>query len=307
MMRKIVIIAALLLLAAGAKVKAQTIRILEFERNVTSLIASVNPAYDNAGDAGAVIQFFVRDMDYIIEPNLGVLRSDTLPGEIRLWVPKGTKRITVRHIGMMPLAGYEIPIPIESKITYRATIDVSETIASKKKKDGCVFLIAGYNTMSISGPSLGVGFEVKNHIVELGAIYGLNGSDDLFFYDNNGNVNEAYSYKPLRIQLRYGYSIDIGIVSVIPQVGCAYNFFSGGKVADIRNASSKYETSSSLSAFGALRLQAALNDHFKIHVTPEYDLGVYKDQNCKWIADYDKTFKSWTDGFSLNIGLTVSL
>ena len=304
-MKRVFSIIILAFLVSGAK--AQDIQITKFERNVTSLIASMTPVYDNAGEACAVIQFMVRDMGYIIEPNMGVLRSDTLQGEIRLWVPKGTKRITVRKSGMMPLVGYEIPVPIESKVTYLAKIEIGVAPAQKERSDSHVFLTAGYNIMVIAGPSLGIGFEVKNHVVELGVLYGLNGTDDLFFYDDSGNLNEAYGYHPLRLQLRYGYSVVAGIFSLIPQVGGAYNLISGKKVAGVSNARSQYKTASSISVFGALRLQASLNDHFKIHITPEYDYGVYKDKNCKWISDYDKTFKSWTDGFCLNVGLIISL
>ena len=124
----------------------------------------MNPVNDNAGEACAVVRFFVRDMGYVIEPNLGVLKSDTLAGEIRLWIPKGTKRITVKHEGMLPLTGYEIPLRIESKVTYEATIDIEERKA-KKESSAHVFLEARYNVMTLAGPEVGLGFEVKNPVI----------------------------------------------------------------------------------------------------------------------------------------------
>lgn len=49
---------------------AQDIKMTTFERNITSLIASMDPVYDNAGEACAVVRFFVRDEGFEIEPNL---------------------------------------------------------------------------------------------------------------------------------------------------------------------------------------------------------------------------------------------
>ena len=44
---------------------AKNIQITKFERNYTSLIASMNPVFDNAGDACAVIRFWYSGSDYI--------------------------------------------------------------------------------------------------------------------------------------------------------------------------------------------------------------------------------------------------
>lgn len=99
-------------------VEAQDVQITKIERNYTSLFSSMYPEYDNNGTACALLRCYVRDDDTVIEPNLGVLKSEVLSGEIRLWVPVGTKRITVRMNGKMPLIGYNIPIDIESKVDY---------------------------------------------------------------------------------------------------------------------------------------------------------------------------------------------
>lgn len=294
---------SLLLSCCIASMMAQDIQITKFERNYTSLIASVNPIYDNAGDACAVIRFFVRDKDFIIEPNLGVLKKEDLPGEIRLYVPRGTKRLTIRHKNHMPLNGYEIPLRIESKVTYDVELVLNNeaTNGQKRNKGHNVYIGAGYNIASISGPSLAVGFDVNHHIIELGAVIGLNKTDDIYFYDSSSSVKAAYNYKAIRTQLRYGYDIEVAdFFSVQPQVGFAYNYYSGTEVV---KGKSDYGSASSMSGMIGARLVASLSDNFKIHITPEYDFGIYKDDNCKKLSDFDDSFKSWTDGFNLNIGL----
>lgn len=300
-MKKITIL--LVLLAVTGQLMAQDIQITKFERNYTSLIASTNPVYDNTGEACAVLRFFVRDTDFIIEPNLGVLKRDILPGEIRLYVPKGTKRLTVRQKNWMPLTGYEIPVQIEPKVTYDVEISITEEALRRNKanKGHNVYVGAGYNVVSISGPSVVLGFDVNHHNIELGAVFGLNKTDDLYFYDANSSVSEAYNYKAIRIQLRYGYDFKVtDFFSVMPQAGVAYNILNGKEVV---SGSGNYKSASSLSALLVLRLVASFNDRFKLHITPEYDFGLSKNNNCKILSDFDSTFKSWTDGFNLNIGL----
>ena len=300
-MKKLMIL--LLMIVAAEQLRAQDIQISRFERNYTSLIASVNPVYDNTGEACAVLRFYVREKDFIIEPNLGMMKQEVLPGEIRIWVPKGTKRLTVRKQDWMPLTGYEIPVVIEPKVTYDVELSITEEALKRNKanKGHNVYVGAGYNIISISGPSVALGFDFNHHNIELGAVFGVNKTDDLYFYDSSTNVNAAYNYKAIRIQLRYGYDFKVtDFFSVMPQVGGAYNLYSGNEVL---NSSSNYDSANSMSIIGAVRLVTSFNDRFKLQITPEYDFGVYKDKNCKMIYDFDKDFKSWTSGFNLNIGL----
>lgn len=300
-MKKLMIL--LLMIVAAEQLRAQDIQISRFERNYTSLIASVNPVYDNTGEACAVLRFYVREKDFIIEPNLGMMKQEVLPGEIRIWVPKGTKRLTVRKQDWMPLTGYEIPVVIEPKVTYDVELSITEEALKRNKanKGHNVYVGAGYNIISISGPSVALGFDFNHHNIELGAVFGVNKTDDLYFYDSSTNVNAAYNYKAIRIQLRYGYDFKVtDFFSVMPQVGGAYNLYSGNEVL---NSSSNYDSANSMSIIGAVRLLTSFNDRFKLQITPEYVFGVYKDKNCKMIYDFDKDFKSWTSGFNLNIGL----
>lgn len=125
MKKYVIVLWAWLLTVGSVKTVAQTdemqdIVVTNFQRVVTDLTASMNPVMDNNGDACAVLKFSVRDTTFVIEPNLGYLRRESKVGEIRLWVPARTKRLTVRHEGMFPLRDYTIPCPIESKAAYHA-------------------------------------------------------------------------------------------------------------------------------------------------------------------------------------------
>lgn len=293
----------MLLLATACQLEAQDIQITRFERNLTNLTASTNPVYDNTGEACALIRFLVRNKDFTIEPNMGMMRQDYLKGEIRMYVPKGTKRLTIRKNGYMPLVGYEIPVAIEPKATYDVELSITDEAINRRKanKGHNVYVGAGYNILSISGPSVSLGFDINHHIIELGAVFGLNKTDDMYLYDANSTVTGAYNYKATRIQLRYGYDIRLtDFFSVTPQIGGAYNIYSGTEVV---NGSTGYDSANSFSLLGAVRFVASFTDRFKMHITPEYDFAVGKNDNYKVLSNFDSKFKSWTDGFNLNIGL----
>lgn len=294
-MKKITVL--LLLLIACSQMKAQDIEVTSFERDVTNLTARSNPVFDNAGEACALLRFFARDKDFIIEPNMGMMKQEVLPGEIRIWVPQGTKRLTIRKNNLMPLIGYEIPERIEAKATY----DIKLKVNREANKGHNVYVGAGYNIISIAGPSVALGFDFNHHNIEVGAVFGVNKSDDLYFYDSNSEVSAAYNYKAIRIQLRYGYDFQVtDFFSIMPQVGGAYNLFNGSELV---SSSGNYGSGSSICVLGAVRLVTSFNDRFKLHITPEYDISVYKNNSCKVLANYDKNISKWTNGFNLNIGL----
>lgn len=295
MKTKIIFVVALI---SALCVKAQDIKVSKFEINYTSLIARMHPQYDNSGAACAVLRCFVRGKGYTIEPNLGVVKDSLVEGEIILWVPQGTKRITVRHTGSSPLVGYEIPLRIETKTDYNVFID------SVKPKAHNVYVGAGYNVVSISGPSAAIGFNFGGHNIELGAVYGLNKTDDMYYYNQSGNAIAGYNFNAIRAYLKYGYEIPLSdYLSLTPQAGLAYHAYSGKSVINSNDAD--YKSASSMSLLAGLRFAVSITDNYKFCLTPEYDVAVYKGDNCKLVSSIDDTMKSWHTGFNLNVGIMV--
>lgn len=305
-MKRIISLMVLMLTFALQADAQKKIRVTKFERNVTSLIGSMKQVQDNSGEACAVLRVRMTDDEFEIEPNLGVLHREEATGEVRLWIPIDTKRLTIRHPGVLPLAGYEIPVRLEPKVTYDAEVEIVEAARASKARDYHVFVGAGYNVTAISGPSAMIGLDYKHHVVEVGIAYGLNKTDDTFFYDKEMNLKAAYSYKPFSVSLRYGYGFELSdMFSATPQIGFAYNNMSGTAVNNV-NSNGSYQSTSSTSGLLAVRLMAKVSKHISLHLTPEYDFGLSKEDLCKLIGDNDKTFKSWTEGFNLNVGVIIS-
>lgn len=287
----------------------EDIQIRRFEKNYTSLISRMNPVFDNAGDACAVLRCYVRGKDFSIEPNLGVVKKEKLEGEIRLWIPKGTKRITIRHKGLKPLIGYDIPINIESKTDYDVDIDIISNhvgvgVSVNKSREHNVYIGAGYNIVSVSGPSVAIGVTKNQHNVELGAVYGLNKTNDLYFYNQSGSVTAGYNYHAIRAYLKYGYEFSLSdYFTITPQVGLAYHAYSGKSI--ISSNSSSYQNANSISFLVGLRLTIPVSETFKISLTPEYNAAIYKDNSCKIISTNDDTMKNWHTGLNLNAGIII--
>lgn len=292
-------------LVVPLKSMAQTkyVQITKFEKNYTSLKASVTPVKDNAGEDCAMIRFWYSGSDFIIEPNMGYLKIEEYPGETRMWVPKGTKRITIRHNEDMPLRNYSIPMMIESKVAYDAEVKLLAGDPPHSKNQ--VYIGAGYNIMTLSGPSITIGANLNHHQIELGAIYGLKKSDDLFFYDANDNLKAGYNYNAIRASLTYGYEIPVSdFFYITPMAGVSYLAYMGNE-ASSSTKGMDYKNANAISAGGGVRFSMAFGKQFRLSITPEYQSAVYKDKNCKLFSSYDDTMKSWHTGFNLNVGLMV--
>lgn len=340
----LLLIAIVFVMPLESLAQMNNIQITKFEMS-NSLIASMNSVFDNNGDACAVIRFWYSGSGYIIEPNLGILKIETLPGETRLWVPKGTTRITVRHKEDRPLRGYNIPIKIESKRDYDAEItltgetskdpenyktdysaeitftdDTSDDSEDSKTDDDAkstisddttiesknhVYIGAGYNIMSLSGLSLIVGTIFHHHQIELGYVNGMNTSDDLYFYDANDNLKAGYNYNAIRVSLTYGYEISVSNFFFITPMAGVSYLTYIGNEISNSKNNKDYQYANSLSATGGVRFSVGLGKHCRLYLTPEYQAAVYKNKNCKLISSYDENMKNWNDGFNLNVGFCV--
>lgn len=310
---KIKIVLLLAVLPMAQYLKAQDIWVKRFEVNNTSIIARTNQVKDKTGEACAVLRCYVRGNDYSIDKT-EVLKDTLLDGEIRLWVPKGTKKLTIRNKNLKPLIGYRIPVKLEKLTDYDVDIEsISETNTQDVNanegnrpmvKSHLVYIGAGYNVLSISGPSVAIGVNLNHHNIELGAVYGLNKTDDLYYYDQSGSAIAGYKFNAIRAYLKYGYEIPLSeYFSLSPQAGIAYHTYSGESVLNSNDNS--YNSASSMSLLAGLRFTLWITNNFKFCLTPEYDMAVYKGDNCNVISSIDDTLKSWHTGLNLNVGIMV--
>lgn len=295
-----------MVLAFPYQVAAQDdIRIRRFERNPTSLIAQAQSVKDRNGVKCAVLRCYVKGTGFKFEPNLGLLKKDVIDGEVRLWIPVGTKKMTIRHKGLKPLIEYQIPVAIEAGVDYNVDIEADMQNVVSVAKDNHVYIAAGYQVMTVSGPALAIGTNIKHHVIELGAVYGLSKTDDLYFFDSAGNMKCGGSFNAVSMKLKYGYEIPVGgFLAIVPQVGIAYNAYLAAD-ASKGGTGTRLANTHSLSALGAVNLMAAVSDNFKFFITPEYDAALQKGKTCDLVSTVDDKMKGWHTGLTLNVGLMI--
>ena len=96
--------------------------IRNFRERTTDLSAISSNYKDLNGKPAALIRITIRDPQFEFSANLGVIAQEKKTGEVYLYVPQDTKRLTVRHPRLGVLKDYAIPVKIVSKVTYDADI-----------------------------------------------------------------------------------------------------------------------------------------------------------------------------------------
>ena len=108
------------------QLEAQDFRVEDFRENLTDLSAAMAGVKDRNNKDAALLRFSVRDNKFEIESNLGVLKQEQVTGEIHVYVPEDTKRITIRHPLLGVLRDFTLPLPIKSRFTYDAEIVITK-------------------------------------------------------------------------------------------------------------------------------------------------------------------------------------
>lgn len=99
--------------------------IKNFQENLTDLSAISSSVRDINGKPTALIRFAVRDAQFEFDANLGIVKQEKKTGEVWLFVPSGTKRLTISHPLLGVIRGYKIPLSIKGKNTYDAEIEIT--------------------------------------------------------------------------------------------------------------------------------------------------------------------------------------
>lgn len=274
-------------------------RIAKFKRNMTDLTASKAAVKDNNGVEGALLRFSAKDGQFTYTPNLGVLKAVQGTGEVLIYVPKGTKLITIRHPRLGIIRDYRIPETVESKAVYDIVIEIMNV-----EKKHPVYVGAGFNVVGLMGPEASVGINFGGFNAEAGFIYGIKKSDDKSFYNRvSQDLMASYNYTAMRAFLRLGWEIKLAnAFTITPLVGGAMNFITGKELS--KPTKSGYDKTTTISGTAGARFRFRLGEHFSLQATPEYLFAIDKDNTAK-ILEKDNTIKSWTEGFGMALGLLV--
>ena len=105
------------------------IQVTSFQRMETDLTARVTaPKRDQNGEVCALLRIVTTDMNYMFEPDaLGIVARENKPGEIWVYVPRGTRRISIMHERYGVLRNYFYPDIIEAATVYEMVLETGNS------------------------------------------------------------------------------------------------------------------------------------------------------------------------------------
>ena len=119
------VIQTLFLAAISLSLQAQTIKVKSVEVVTNDIEARTNPKQDNNGDFCALLKIGIpslRDISF----TGWVTHVIYTPGEYKVYVPKGTKRIKFNHEKYTP-GEIVLPEPAREKTVYKVTLELPTT------------------------------------------------------------------------------------------------------------------------------------------------------------------------------------
>lgn len=120
MKSRLVILASLMLLCISAA--AQDFSVASFRALPNDVSAFINPVHDLNGDGCALIKVEADD-DFAFSTPLGIIKRIDKTGEIWLYLPAKSKKITIKHPEWGVLRDYMFDTRLESHVTYEMRLD----------------------------------------------------------------------------------------------------------------------------------------------------------------------------------------
>lgn len=115
-------IVAILFCLWGYGTDAQEFVVRSFRLLQNDITAWVDPVKDLNEEACALIKV-VGDADFVFSTPLGIVARRNEVGEIWLYVPNGTRKLTIKHPRWGVLRDYAFPSALESRLTYELVLE----------------------------------------------------------------------------------------------------------------------------------------------------------------------------------------
>jgi len=112
----------LLVLVTIDVVVAQQLSVVGFDELTQDISARSQQRLDLNGDPCALIKVQIPGLSDVVFDGW-VIDQNYTPGEYRVYVPGGTKKIIIKHQNFLPLE-YRFPTKIQSNVTYKMTLKV---------------------------------------------------------------------------------------------------------------------------------------------------------------------------------------
>ncbi len=120
------------LTASAQGISVASFRALPYDGTASSINGKRT---DQNGEVAALIKVVTTQTDFTFEGGrLGIVDTKQEKGEIWVWVPRASRKITIKHADLGVLRDYMFPVEIEAERTYEMvlTTDEIQTIVKKK-------------------------------------------------------------------------------------------------------------------------------------------------------------------------------
>ena len=117
-----ILLTLVMLLTCVPEITAQRFSVASFKPLPNDVSAFINPVKDLNDEDCGLIKVIASD-DFVFSTPLGIVKRIDNIGEIWLYLPRGSKKITVKHAEWGVLRDYVFPSRIESHMTYELRID----------------------------------------------------------------------------------------------------------------------------------------------------------------------------------------
>lgn len=120
------IVAVIIVVAWSYELMAQSFSVESFRVLPNDVSAFINPVRDLNDEDCGLIKVMVPE-DFAFSTPLGIVKREDNIGEIWLYVPRGTKKITIKHPQWGVLRDYNLPTKVDSHITYEMRLELPES------------------------------------------------------------------------------------------------------------------------------------------------------------------------------------
>lgn len=175
------VLATLMWLFCQARMFSQEFSVASFQVLPNDVSAFINNVRDLNDEACALIKVEAPS-DFAFSTPLGIVKRKDEVGEIWLYVPKGTKMLTLKHPQWGVIRDYKLGKPLESRMTYELKLNlprlaiaekhdtiiqiktVTDTIAIPQAKPKMALSIYALATIALhqDGPSYGIFFAMMH-------------------------------------------------------------------------------------------------------------------------------------------------
>lgn len=193
----------LLLLGSILTIGAQQFSVKGFRTLPNDVTAFITPVTDLNGDACALLKV-QAPADFVFSTPLGIVKRENKVGEIWLYLPKGSRQITLKSPTLGVLRDYHFPVVLDSHMSYELTINLPTTektdtiivtqtlrdtitIAAVKPKVPWQFAALATAAIHTGGPSIGIMLAaVKRHGAFLHVSSNFKSDESAFAVDQDG-------------------------------------------------------------------------------------------------------------------------